>query len=332
MPAFSLLLLAWAGPDGPPLLDRPALDLGTLARQARRTAVVRLSNPQSRPFLLQGTEADCVCLQSAVPILLLEPGQTVAWNITLETCEAMGEVRRSVWLNTDSEPIRLPVRYQVVPELFVEPNFVSLGLLGDAPVETVFQVKTLEAEPILLLNATCDDPNIDIQILRETVTSEKPGQVWIRAQPRGQDESFCATLWLETSCPELPRLRVPLIGEAVTGLRADVRLVRFEDVPLRTAQTQTVTFDGAPGVRIGGIRTSDDAVDAVSAQRAGDQVIVTLRTNPRRPLGTFQGQLLLEVQQNGQNRRIGLPYWGHVTEAPSKPAAARSASPNKPSP
>lgn len=309
-----LLLLACADPP-PFMLDRPALDFGAVTRHARRETVVRLTGG-ARPLQCKTTEADCVCLQSRVAAQRLEPGQTAAWTVTLETCDSLGEVRRSVWLNTDGEPIRLPVRYHVVPELFVEPGFVSLGLFGDVPAETVFAVRTLEAEPIVVLDAACDDPNLDVQVLRETVTRDQPGQVWVRAQPRSSSsEPLDATLWLTTSCPDLPRLRVPVRAEPLAGLRCDRQLVRFDAVPLGTAQTQVVVFHCAAGVEIGGVRASDDAVDAVALTRGAGQATLTLRSNPRRPLGAFQGFLLLEVRAGGQGRTARLPYWGQVVEA-----------------
>ena len=45
---------------------------------------------------------------------------------------------------------------------------------------------------------------------------------------------FRPLVWVETDSAEAPRLRIPLYGESIRGLRCDQREIVFDAVPLGT--------------------------------------------------------------------------------------------------
>ena len=295
-------------------LSAAGLDFGTVAPQSCHQRSLQVVNLTKCPVRLLDSDADCDCLCGTLDMTALEPGAQTRWQITLNTCDYLGEARRFAWVQTDHAQhrlLKLPVRYRVVPEVFAEPEFVSLGLLGSDEVAVEVQVRTLGEEPVHLLQATCSTPGVFVDLLDEQVSSTLPATVHISVCPPVPEGSFRPTVFVESDSAAVPRLRIPLLGESVRGLRADRRALVFEQVPLGTSQTQRLTLTHDPGVHVGGARTVDDAVDVQSVEREGEKVVITLRTSPRLPLGTFRGMLILEVN-NGTARKLKLPYCGQV--------------------
>jgi hypothetical protein len=299
--------------------DRAAIDFGTVPRFATRSAQVSLRNDAGRTIKIQGTDSNCSCLASEVEARRLGPGERTAWKVLLETCDYVGEVRRHVWINSDAADrprFKIPIRYRVVPELFIEPPFAALGLIGEEPIETVIEVKTAGEQTLHLGQATCNDPLVEALIEDPTVTRNKPGRIRLLVHGPVPEGRFRPTVSLETTSFAVPRLNIPLFGESVKGLRSDRREIVFDEIALDSSQTGRITLFCDPGVQVAGIRTADRTVDVQQIKREPEAIAVTLRSHPQLPLGRFQGFLVLEVN-NGRSRKIKLPFRGRVIEAGS---------------
>jgi hypothetical protein len=311
-------------------VDRAAIDFGSVPRLATREARIQLRNDGNSPVRIESTDSDCTCLHSDLAVRQLEPGTTADWKIVLNTCDYVGEVRRHVWLDCDAPDARrlqVAVRYQVVPELFIEPEFVALGLIGDEPIESVVEVKTLSEQPFYLGKATCDDPRVEAVVADPEVTRTEPGRILLRVNPPVPVGRYRPAVWLETTSLEIPKLRIPLYGESIQGIRSTCREVSFGEVPFAVQKTQRVSFLVDAGVSIGGIRIADRSAEVASIERGPERTDVTLRTSRKLPLGEFRGFLILEVN-NGGNHKIKLPYRGRVIAAESLRSSGQAHAPS----
>ena len=299
--------------------DRAAIDFGTVPRFATRSAQVSLRNDAGRAVQIKNTDSNCSCLASEVGTRRLGPGERTAWQVLLDTCDYVGEVRRHVWINSDAADrprLKIPIRYRVVPELFSEPRFVALGLIGDEPVEAVVEIRTLGAQPFYLGQAASDDPLVEAIVEEALVTRDRPGSVRIRVYGPVPDGRYRPAVLLETTSEAVPSLRIPLFGESLRGLRCDRREIVFAEVPSGTSRTRRIKLDVNSGLGVGAIRPSNESVEVAAIQRGPDSVVVELRNNAKLPLGEFRGFLILEVD-GGQSRKVKLPFRGRVIEAGS---------------
>jgi len=291
-----------------------AVDFGRVARHCHGERALCVANRSDQPVRLGGSGSDCTCLTNSIDAEVLEPGVATQWRVRLDACEYVGEVRRHVWLEIDDPTdrrLKVPVRYEVVPDVFCEPSLVSLGLIVSEAVEAEVSVKTLSDQPIEVLAARCTDPAVAVDLQDEVVTRARLARLRIRLATPLPEGPYTSIVWLETTSPEVPRLRVALRGESITGLDCDRREVVFDAVPLGTCQTQRVTLVQDTDVHVGGVRTTNEAVEVEAVQRGGNRVVVTLRSSSKLALGRFQGQLILEV--NGRlARKVKLPYRGQV--------------------
>jgi hypothetical protein len=77
---------------------------------------------------------------------------------------------------------------------------------------------------------------------------------------------------------------------------------------------ETIVFKQSGASRLRGVRSTSEDVAVESIQREGDLVTVKLRTRAGLGLGTFNGHLLLEVD-DGDVRTIRFGYRGRVVES-----------------
>lgn len=310
-------------------VDCRAIDFGTLPPYAQRERELQVHNHSGQSVRLIATGSNCSCLDSHTESSVLVPGDSTTWRVTLDVCEYIGEVRRQVWATTDDpaqRQLRVDVRYQVVPVVFAAPEVVALGVLGLEPreIEATADIKTLGDEPIELLAATCDDPFVEAEIETGLVTRDAPGCVRVRVYTPVPEGRYRPVVWVETTSAKVPRLRIPLYGESIGGLKCDRRAIVLEQVPLRTSQTETVAFSCEPGVRVGGMRTSNTALDVTRVERRDGQVTVTVQSNPKLKLGRFKGFLIVEVN-NGQRHKVKLPFHGQVVVPPTQGPESQAA-------
>lgn len=298
--------------------DREQVDFGTLQVYAKGTAAIRVTNVGPEPITVQRTGADCTCLSSRCLPFALLPRQSMAWNITLDTCDYVGEVRKNIWLTFDAPhlpPLKLPVRYRVVPDIFVEADFVSLGLVGKDALETIVPIQTLRTNPVGLLEARCDSKWLRAWLESDRTSADSPARLHLVYDGGATEEFPDITLWVLTDSPELPRLRVPVFVSLAPGVRCDQQLIDFGHVPLNTSAEGKVelAFDG--NGRVEDVRSSNASVEIAGTTSSESSTRITLRTRPDLPLGCFRGFVSLQLNSGpGASRRARLPYFGRVVE------------------
>ncbi len=319
---------AEGGPTTALTVDAASIDFGEISRFAVRERTLLVNNHSGRPVTLRDSDSDCVCLHSEIPHRRLEPSESTPWHVVLNACDYTGEVRRHVWLKTDSPAVglKVAVRYRVVPELFTEPFMVGLGFLpveSADSVEASVDLRTITEETFQLLGAWSNDPAVEVIIEEEYVARDDPGRVRVRVYLPVPEGRYQSTVWIATDSVEVPKLRIPLVGESIAGLRCDRREIVFEDVVLGEAQTRTVTFSHDASMRIGEVRKSNETLDITEIKRSPGRVTATLKTRKRLQLGGFRGYLTVNVN-DGRARKVKLPYRGNVLER--DPAALTSGS------
>lgn len=312
------------------VVDRSAIDFGTLARFEARERLLRVTNHGSAPLILLGSDSDCSCLTSETLRRALPPGEATDWRVSVTTCDYVGEVRRSVWLMTDradAPRTRVAVRYHVVPEVYAEPDLVALGLLGDESLDAAIEIRTFARRPIRLLAVGCDSPYVEVELASDRVSAGAPAKLRVKIHTPVPEGRYRPVIWVETDSEDVPRLRIPLYGESVRGLSSDRREVVFEAVPLGSQETRSVELTWAPPVRVAGLWTSNESVEIQKSERRAGGWVLVLGNNPKLPLGIFRGFLIVEVD-DGQARKIRIPFRGRVVGPQVEDAGSKTVARN----
>lgn len=340
------MILAWlstglacavALPEGRPVGRDPpsvsacvqALDFGDLPRGARQVRTVLADLAADWTALAFG--ADCTCLSGALVESGSVAGQPQSVCVTLETCDYIGEVRRRIWLGyagTDRVVWSLPVRYRVVPEVFADPPVLSFGIVdsdrSDGEAAEI-AVATAGLERIEIVAVTCDAVWATATIERESIEIGKPGRIRITLDTVGLDRPLQASLLVATTSPEVPVLRIPLLGEVTNRIRPQRDDLDFGAVGLGSSEVRELQLELSPGTSVRDMRPTNEAIDVFAVTRTADSIVVRMRSSSQLPLGSFNGMLLLELG-DAPARRMRLPYRGQVIEprTPSIGSASNS--------
>lgn len=292
-------------------LSPEALDFGDIEPFSHHEAVIRVTL-RARTVAQGGmlSESDCTCLASR---FVADPASptTVDWRIELDPCDSVGEVRRSVSITVGGQRRTVPVRYHVRPAVFADPAFVSLGLASEGSRGEV-TVRTLRDEPVQLLAVTSTNPHLHPVLIDESACRERPARIRIDVDESVPAGEVSGELFVETAHEETPRIRIPVVGEARSGIRCEAQVIEWSTLPLGAAKPLILVLSVDGDTRIINVRSSNEAVDVPQVQRDGNDVRITLVPSPKLPLGGFHGHLSIETQTGSASRSLRLPFRGQV--------------------
>ncbi len=316
---FFLGLLAPVGvADSKLVPTTAAIDFGQVRPFAELERTIRFSNTSSEAVRVCGTGSDCVCLSGQVPELQVEPGASGIWHIRLETCDYIDEVRRSVWLTT--EPgirVSVPVRYRVVPEVFCEPDFASLGIFrgdGHTPVVANVGVHTIEDAGFEILAAEPDDPRLECTVTSSRVAAGEPGRVQVLLQQAVESGAFRPTVWVTTTSVEVPRIRLPIFATATADTVSEDQLIDFGQVSFGTVERQGFSIIHGTTSRIGrvSLRGNDD-LSLLEVRRSPGETSIRFSAAGR-VLGRIEGRMQVQILEGDVEVKAVIPIRGAVVE------------------
>lgn len=286
---------------------------------------MEIINATAAELLLGAMRADCICLTGALSDQSLPGHGQVTWTVTLTTCDYVGEVRRSVWIERDGKRIlSLPVRYRVVPPLYAEPPFASVGWITDDPGHATVEIRTSGEAPVRILDVTSSRDGVTATAVRDCVSAGAPGRICVSVGGGLEAGELQATLTVHTDSADVPTIRIPVQGEAGAPVGLPGSAAAFGDMELRSAATLEVPLRGAAEIR--GVRASGDAVEVAEVCREPGKSGIRLRIRDQAPLGTFQGFVSVETFSDGQARTLRIPYWGRIAERSACASSAKGTS------
>lgn len=298
-----------------------AIDFGDVPRDAVRVRTVELVNRGGTPIALGRTDADCTCLSGVLSEGNLEAGARRTWTITLSTCDYVGEVRRSVWLVHDGNRLcTLPVRYRVVPPIYPEPAFASVGWLAHDDGQGSVEIRSVSGSPARILDVTSSSDDVVACVEQGVITPDAPGTIRVQFIEAGLPPGpIKATVTVHTDSADVPTIRIPVHGESGAPITLAGTAAQFGAVALNSGAKVSIALRGDGEVR--GVRCSGDVLEVAEITRRPSEATVRLRVRDREPLGTFQGFVTFDTMAGGESRTLRLPYWGRIVEPTSVPQA-----------
>jgi hypothetical protein len=107
-------------------LSPPALNLGPVPPNIRRSAVVRVRNTSDHPMTITDSRTSCSCTTIDVSNTTLPPGGEIPLTITLDGRAQTGEQRARVWLVFGADGVaHLPITADIALPVHAEPAFLG---------------------------------------------------------------------------------------------------------------------------------------------------------------------------------------------------------------
>jgi hypothetical protein len=274
---------AWAGSWADGMFAALSKDFGSVPRGGPLQYSFRFTNNTGQKVHVSSVRVSCGCVSAAAEQNDIDPGQAATINATMDTQRFLGVKRVTIYVQFDQpqfEEVRLWVQANSRDDVSVNPEAFALGVAkrGSQPAGTV-TVTLLGGD--WKVDEVQRESNYIQTALKETgrggnsVTYELTAKIRADA-PVGK---WYSDVWLKTSNPSLPRVRVPLTVEIESPLSVTPTAVQLGQVKSGGTSERKVIVRGVQPFKIKSVQGTDDQLsikDSVSDSKPVHVLTLTL--------------------------------------------------------
>ncbi len=244
-----------AAPWADAMFEELSKDFGSVPRGPMLTHPFRVTNNTSSPVRIDSIRVSCGCVTATAQSGYLTPGQSTLILTTMDTRRFSGIKNVTIYVHLSqpsSEEVRLWVQANSRDDVTVAPDTISFGQIkrGAMPTGSV-TVTFLGAGQWQITGAQCDSNYVhaNVQELRRGM-----GDVayLVTAQLRADAPigKWFTDIWLKTTNPATPRVRVPLTVEIESALTINPQVVDLGNVKVGNRAERRVIVRGDNELKI----------------------------------------------------------------------------------
>lgn len=292
--------LCWPGPAGAGvadgLFDETAKDFGPVPRGPTLEHVFRMVNRSKDAVHLSNVRVSCGCVQAQATKEWLSPGEEGAVVARMDTRRFSGPKAVTVFVTLDRpeyDEARLVVQAYGRDDIGLWPDAFAFGRVrrGSAPDADV--VVRLGSAGWRVLSARAGSGYVRVSarpVGRDE--AETAYRVEARLRPDTPVGNWYTDVWVETSDPQTPRLRIPLTVEVEPALSVSPQVTDLGEVKQGTEIERRVVVRGEAPFKVMGVDGTDGQIavkDSTPDARAVHVLIVRLKAqSPGAVTKTFQ--------------------------------------------
>jgi hypothetical protein len=274
----------WA--DG--MFDELSHDFGSVPRGPTLTHYFRIANNTKNPVHIANVRVSCGrCSSARVLQNYLQPGQETAVLATMDTNQFINTKTITIYVTFDQprfEEVRLWMQANSREDVVFAPASVAFGQVkrGTTP-ETKLTVSFLGGATTQILE-TKSDSNYVQPVIKEVKNNNGTVAYEITAKLRGDTPAgkWYTDIWLKTSNPSMPRLRVPVTVEVEAALSVNPSTVSLGQVKAGVEEDRKVIIRGVRPFRILNIGGTDTQLQVRQTSNESKAVhVLTVTLNPR---------------------------------------------------
>jgi hypothetical protein len=290
---YSLVLLAGLGLVGPAsaatwadaMFEDLSKDFGSVPRGPTLQYPFRLVNKTKTTVTIANVRVSCGCVTATALKGSLAPGEETAVLAQMDTRRFSGAKTVTIYVQFEQpawEEVRLWVQANSRDDVSVSPDTLAFGRTkrGASPTGTV-TVTFLGGAGAQIIDAQSDSNYVQAalkQLSRQE--GEASYQVTARIRPDTPVGKWYTDVWLQTTNPAMPRVRVPLTVEIESALSVSPPRVQFGAVKQGSEAERRVIVRGVKDFRITEVRGADGVVavrDSTPDSRPVHVLTVTLK-------------------------------------------------------
>jgi hypothetical protein len=253
---------SWA--DG--LFEELSKDFGPVPRGPTLEHSFRLVNRTSSPVHVSNVRVSCGCVQATASREDIAPGKEAAIIARMDTRRFTGSKSVTIYVTFDQpswDEAQLVVQAYGRDDIAMSPDAFEMGRIskGTGPASDVNV--DLRGGDWRILSGSADSNYVRVKVkkLNES-TGEANYQVEARLRPDTPVGRWYTDVWLNTSDPQVPRLRIPLTVEVDPALTLTPQVAALGKVKLGGESERRLLLRGAMPFRVLRIEGSDDQVSA----------------------------------------------------------------------
>ncbi len=303
---------------GPPRLElgRRFLDVGELPPGSRRTASVAIRNAGGGRLVIRRVETGCRCVEASAEPAELVAGETGRLRLKVLTLKHRGQRQETlaVLSNDPAGARELAVRFEVAPELWLEPGRLHLGVVRPRQeLRRRVQVQARGAVRAKLLYATTSSGWLTARLVDPPVGRGRPGVVDVSARAPAGAGTYRADLNISTAHGPEPMLRLPVVLCVSSSATVRPQRVEFGRVARGAGASREVRVTPGDGCALASATARPEVLDVRTGAGDGGEVAIGLALRPSVAYGPFRGELRLEITGR-EPCALSVPFAGYVGE------------------
>jgi hypothetical protein len=282
-----LAVPAWAGSWADVLFEEASKDFGTVPHGPSLTHLFRLTNNLDRPLHISGVRVSCGCTSARARKSTVQPGKSTVIEARMDTQRFFGSKTVTIFVTFDQPQwaeARLWVQANSRDDLSVTPETLTIGRAkrGSAASATVnvtfqgdghWQIVGVERESNYVQTSVKEIRRAGTDIRYRLTATMRPDT------PVGK---WYSDVWLKTSNPSMPRIRVPLNVEIEAPLSLSSAMVTLGDVKAGDQAERKIIVRGAQPFRITKIEGADEQLtvqDSTTESQPAHVLTITLKSD-----------------------------------------------------
>ncbi|MFO0926561.1 MAG: DUF1573 domain-containing protein [Gemmataceae bacterium] len=268
------------------LFDELSKDFGSVPRGPTLTHHFRLVNKTQGPISISNVRVSCGCTTATAVKTYLKPGEETSILAQMDTTRFHGTKTVTIFVQFNApsfDEARLWVQAISRSDFTLTPDTFALGQVkrGTAPVSTVRM--TFYGNPGARIVGIKGESNYLIPEFRETRRADQEVVYDLTVQLREDTPvgKWYTDVWVKTSLPTLPAVRVPLTVEVESPLTVSPSVVNLGPVRLAGESERRILVRGVKPFRITGVKGADDVLDVSFAKGQPREVhVMTVKVRP----------------------------------------------------
>ena len=229
--------------------DPPAIDFGRRSQNQMFTAQARLTNATPIPLTIINVQADCGCLTAEAATRQLEPGESTALTVRMESGGSEGEVQHTLVVNANSGPaVTIPVRmsvYHYANWVLSPPRVILPPSRRGAEAEGELRLNYLGADQPRISSIASDSPWIEIA---PSAATGNTIVYKIKKRPRAPGGAVYGDIRIATGDSASPSIDVPVFAYIASNAAVDPNPVIMPVVRAGAAAVAEARVKGWDGV------------------------------------------------------------------------------------
>jgi hypothetical protein len=272
----------WA--DG--LFDGLSKDFGSVPRGPTLTHHFRVVNKTRQPVSIFNVRVSCGCVTASALKTYLNPGEETAILAKMDTSRFTGPKTVTVYVQFDKpnfEEVRLWVQANGRNDFALSPDTLGFGQVKRGVTPTASVNVTFYGHTGAKIVSARGESNYIRPIFSELKRTdfEVVYKVSVKLRRDTPVGKWYTDVWLKTSIPSLPQVRVPLTVDVESPLTVSPALLSLGQVKVSSENQRRVIVRGVKPFKIKTVKGSDDGVDVKPLSNEAREVhVLTIKLKP----------------------------------------------------
>jgi hypothetical protein len=267
------------------MFDGLSRDFGSVPRGPVVTHHFRFVNNTGAPVHISNVRVSCGCTAAQALHDFVQPGQESAILAQMDTRRFLGTKNVTIYVTFDQphfEEVRLWVQANSRDDVSILPDTLAFGRIKRGTAPAAATTISLYGDPNWQIqNAVCESNYVlpSYKLVRRQ-GGEVAYQLSARLRPDAPPGRWYTDVWLTTTNPSMPQVRVPLTVEIEAALTVSPGSVVLGRVKAGTEAERKVIIRGVQPFKITGVIGTDGQLkvrDSSSESKTVHVLTITLR-------------------------------------------------------